>query len=157
MGKILFLLLIFPSILFAQERMISPNGKITKGNFRKAIPKTCTRSGGVDCSKGSDKDGSVICLNGDTDSLQKYADECSESKLTLIEERIEEGINKVTIRNDSGVKAQGVSIYYERLDRTKTLLDGPKELEPFSLGTYEGRQKRAYEDLIIKCESCSIR
>ena len=62
--------------------------KVQKENFtqkvsaiEQAIPETCDKHGGVDCSQGADADGSVICLDGFRNVHQTYEEMCTTAAL----------------------------------------------------------------------------
>src|SRR5690606_21276337 len=48
----------------------------TLEKIRKATPENCINRGGVDCSKGADSDGSVICYDDFRDAVQPFIFVC---------------------------------------------------------------------------------
>lgn len=46
---------------------------------------SCITHGGINCEKGADKDGSVICADGFTESSALFSMRCSEGKLSIVD------------------------------------------------------------------------
>lgn len=156
--KLIFFLIIFsPSFLLAETgyRVIKPNGSVEKIDLPKMqIPLTCREHGGIDCTKGEDSDGSVICVDGNLESEQKFSDECSTARIVILTEDIKGDEKIISIRNMSGVKAIGVVVYLTKLDRSQIKYSGPEEIEPFGVAEYRGRKPTEYETQTVNCDNC---
>lgn len=154
-GIIIFL--VFPLVAIAESghRVIRPDGTVEKYNDPlENIPTTCRNHGGIDCTKGSDADGSVFCVDGNSDSKQEFSEECSTARIVILSEEIQGEEKVIAIRNMSGVKAIGVVVYLTKLDRSQTKYNGPSEIEPFGVAEYRGRKPTQYETQSINCENC---
>lgn len=154
----MLVILFLVSTVYAEggHRVIRPDGSIEPYDDPLAsIPQTCRRKGGVDCTKGADEDGSVICIDGSKDSAQKFSDECTTARITIVNEEIVGEEKLVAVRNLSSVTAKGIEVSLSRLDRTKTRYEGPKEIEPFGVAEFRGRKGNSYETLSVQCENCN--
>ena len=122
--------------------------------IREATPDNCQSHGEVDCTKGPDVDGSVVCLDGHRDAVGQFHTYCSTAKLQF--ERVEildrsgsllrngtvnemrrAAFVEITIRNVADVPAQGVKAEIS-LPRAPypAVASGPAEVERFGLGEY---------------------
>lgn len=131
-------------------------------DIKGSTPPNCHKHGGVDCSRGSDSDGSVICLDGFKDSMLPYRFSCLEARLRASELNLLNGqhevigiINKdfeiseeqalqagdmallLTLRNNSSVEAFGVSVQVRTPDGSKVEAAGPDKVEPFGVAEYQ--------------------
>ncbi|MCB0346986.1 MAG: DUF4124 domain-containing protein [Bdellovibrionales bacterium] len=126
-----------------------------------STPPNCHNHGGVDCSRGRDSDGSVICLDGFANSMLPYRFSCLEarlraSELSLLDSKREVIgiINKdfkisqeqvleagemmllITLRNNSSVEAFGVSVHVQTPNGKKAEAAGPEKVESFGVAEY---------------------
>ncbi len=125
---------------------------------------TCFTHGGIDCMIGADEDGSVVCKDGEKNSIERYLFNCKESKITLenIGEVSKEGDFPIYVRNKSGVKAKKVKIEYQVNADTKANLTGPAEIAPFELAEYllpaiyfiDGKSRPEKKAVKVACENC---
>ncbi len=142
-------------------------------------PPSCFSHGGVDCAQGTDQDGSVICLDGFRDSLLLFHSNCTLSRLTtsgvvLLNkegkplERKESAKAKtlqLSLRNSTGVRAEGVKVVFVLPDFRKITTFGPSEVEPYGIAEYifhldelSGRTAPRLSDRVqykVTCENCS--
>lgn len=105
-----------------------------------APPATCLKHGGINCSKGPDSDGSVICYDGFSDAVNRFAISCSGTKLSIVEIKQPDSSGRllVILRNSRGVAALSPEVTY-RLDRSaKTPLSGPPEVPPYGSAEFSG-------------------
>ena len=130
--------------------------------IRGSTPPNCHDHGGVDCSRGADGDGSVVCLDGFRDSMLPYKFSCLEARLRASElnlvnqqEEVIGIINKkfrisqdealaagtmsllLTLRNNSSVEAFGVSVLVRTPGGKKVEAPGPDKVEPFGVAEYQ--------------------
>lgn len=157
MKKFLIFCCLIPTVLLSEtgHRVIRPDGTVEKyDDPLKNIPITCRNHGGIDCAKGADTDGSVFCVDGNSDSEQEFSEECSTARIVILSEEIQGDEKVIAIRNMTGVKAIGVVVYITKLDRTQTKYHGPSEIEPFGVAEYRGRKPTQYETQSFNCENC---
>ena len=78
------------------------------------IQLTCSNHGGINCARGADTDGSVICFDSYRDSIQRFAFECSTAKLEImsISKPDDRGIFTVAIRNNKAVAARKIRVTF---------------------------------------------
>lgn len=129
------------------------------------INHTCGAHGGINCARGADKDGSVVCFDGYTDSIQRFAFECTAAKLDVLEVSPldRHGGFTVTVRNNKSVPAKKTQLTFkpQRMEPGFTLV-GPDEIEGFGVGEFRfnprgghpGRQQPKISQLIVSCENC---
>lgn len=159
------------SVSFSTKKP-SPNAKpaklpkITKGEFKlnTSLKKSCSSHGGIDCTKGSDSDGSVICTDGFKEAAARYKFSCSEAKLAITDilEPLKSGEFKVFIRNLKSVAAREPKITLKLRSGEEVLLKGPDLVEPFGIAefgiTLTGKDFISYKpqeaDIIIGCQNC---
>ena len=125
---------------------------------------SCSKHGGIDCQAGPDPDGSVICMDGFTGATTRYRFHCNTPKLSISEvsDQTPEGTYKVAVRNAKAVKANKVSLFFERPDGKEVPLNGPAEVEPFGAAEYvldkvdaEGlSSKPTIANLRLACSNC---
>ncbi len=150
----------------APDDAIAPSNlpEIKRENFDSKIadikantPTTCNTHRGIDCSRGPDTDGSVICADGFLEAINPFAFFCNEARLQtqlliLIEgneEFIKHSTNlqgklknkkitglQLTARNISDVEAFGVKISLTMSVRGKQIGVGPDKIPPFSSAEY---------------------
>jgi len=130
------------------------NGSIDK--IRSTIPPNCGSHGGIDCTSGADVDGSVICVDGFRDAQVPFRFHCLES---VLEAELSSTLHpkdssaplasrkdltrlgpraksfEISVRNNSGVKAIGVSVELTK-DDTAVTFEGPKSIKPYGIGDY---------------------
>lgn len=112
---------------------------------------TCAAHGGIDCSKGQDRDGSVICADEFRDAGIPFRFRCLEAKLSVkgpyIRETAKESAShglkpqtarklQLTLRNTSDIEANELKVSFI-IARSKPLpAQGPDTVEPFGIGDY---------------------
>lgn len=64
--------------------------------LKATTPATCSQHGGVDCSRGADFDGSVVCFDGFSDAILPFRVHCSEARLRITEYRFRYGVSSST-------------------------------------------------------------
>jgi hypothetical protein len=148
------------------------DGKIDK--IKSETPPNCEKHGGVDCNKGPDIDGSVICLDGFTDAILPFRFRCMEVRLeaeyalAFGEEQVEPVSNKkkigsmlngrapsalwVTLRNMSAVEAFGVSVTFVFPGTKQKPLPaiGPERIPAYGLAEYSASLKGLEQPLTEK-------
>lgn len=120
-------------------------------------PKSCTSHGGVDCSRGADGDGSVICLDGFRDAVLPFRFECLEVRLQTellvilpngggflkhsrqlskkLNGRLPEGL-QLSVRNASGVQAFGIQTTLTIPGRGAISGTGPDAIDAYGNADY---------------------
>ena len=134
--------------------------KIGKWNVKELkVRPTCDGHGGMDCSKGADKDGSVICRDGFTGAENPFAFNCTVAELEIV--KIDPKPNAgftVTVRNRNGVEAKSISVTYQKDAESRLeILSGPTLIAPFEIGQYEfsTNDKAPKEsELKLSCANC---
>jgi hypothetical protein len=125
-------------------------------------PETCKKHGGISCEAGADTDGSVICLNGNRDSVISYRSMCTEVKLEISKIRyadkedkpIEYNKNRdslmklknvekflLTVRNHSAIEAKSVVLELTipnggRIINEYSYASGESKIAPYGLAEY---------------------
>lgn len=126
--------------------------------LKQITPANCFSHGEIDCSKGADIDGSVICKDGFRDAVMSYDSLCLEVRLEvqylvntnspqtpyikhsrkLIEDL--KGYKPLTlhlnIRNLSDVKAKNIKVEFTLERRYPYNAQGPETIEPYGLAEY---------------------
>lgn len=153
-------------------RQLDPQAKmaelpeLTKGEV--TVPKedsvTCFDHGGIDCMVGADKDGSVVCKDGETNSMERFLFKCKEAKIALenIGDISKEGDFPIYIRNKSGVTAKKVKIEYRVNSEHVATLSGSSEIAPFEIAEYllpaiyfiDGKSMPERKAVKATCENC---
>jgi hypothetical protein len=163
---LLFVCIFFPDILAADEihtwtdsagRVHYSNNnqqgskpatlpKIKRENIDKRIesiklstPKSCLKHGGVDCSKGPDQDGSVVCLDGYLESALPFQFECLAVKLSYRMKFDPTNSNQlsISVRNLSSVEGFNLAGTVKHLKSKKDFkLEGPDKIDPFGIAEY---------------------
>ena len=126
--------------------------------IKEDTPENCTSHGGIDCSRGADSDGSVICLDGDRGAVMPFQFHCMEARvqadfsvvmdpkapelfphsrnlLKKLEGRKPAGLN-VNVRNLSGVAAFGLQVEFKLGRKQLVPAVGPDRIEPFGNAGY---------------------
>ena len=118
-------------------------------------PPNCGDHGGVDCEKGADEDGSVVCHDGFDGATLRYSVSCSQVKLQL-QPAIYLGLGgkpleklprnstrptevigmQVALRNLSQGEAKGIRLYLMFPDRRRIEAAGPLTIEGFGVAEY---------------------
>lgn len=112
---------------------------------------TCAAHGGIDCSKGQDSDGSVICADDFREASIPFRFRCLEAKLTVkgpylrdtAQENASHGLKpqatkklQITLRNTSDIPANELKVSFI-ISRSDPLpAQGPDTVEPFGIGDY---------------------
>ncbi len=147
----------------SSEAQVAKLPIITRENLSQRIqsikdntPQNCSKHGGIDCSAGRDKDGSVICVDGFTSSKEPFSFSCLEARLQLKEITFTSKDNKIisysskltpkghkdlqsltiTIRNKSAVQARDISVSIPWKYKHKIQIDGPRLIDGFGVGEY---------------------
>mgnify|MGYP001175508258 CR=1 FL=1 len=104
-----------------------------------AEKKTCNGHSGIDCSVGSDVDGSVICKDQFRDSVERFAYMCKYASLTIntIGDKTKDKTIIVYIRNSKPVSAMKPVVKYTSDLGYTASLAGPDEIMPYSTGEFE--------------------
>lgn len=108
----------------------------------KAI-ENCSSHGGIDCGKGGDPDGSVICADGFKDALTRFKTYCANGRIFaehVIDVKREQGattgILTVQVRNATRLPAKGITVQFTSKSGDKLKLEGPTEIEALSSAEY---------------------
>ena len=140
--------------------------EITRGDYKVVPPKipSCQDHGGIDCQAGPDSDGSVICQDGFTEALTRFAFNCKSPKLGVadVTEISEDGSFSVFVRNSKSVASHSTALFLKLPDGDEVKLDGPDEVEPYGIAEYLFKpkddklvtQKPTIADLQIACANC---
>lgn len=129
--------------------------------IRDATPENCINRGGVDCSKGSDFDGSVICYDGYRDAILPFRFACVAARLSINSVAIVlvagaedseivdlKELNKpnayslrnsqitLLIRNDTEIMARKVSVLLKLPVYGHVVARGPETIEPHGVAEY---------------------
>lgn len=139
--------------------------KITRENIdrriksiRASIPANCFNHGGVDCSKGADVDGTVICLDGFKGAVLPFRFHCMETKLEGDLQVLFKGADSplriaddksvmtnegkapelliLAMRNLTGTEAQGVKVNFVLPQNKSQAAKGPDVIPPYGVADY---------------------
>jgi hypothetical protein len=126
-------------------------------DIKAQTPESCIPHGGIDCNRGADQDGSVICLDGFKDAVMPFQFECREAKLKAEymisagagDELIPHGRNlirklggktpkslQLTLRNLSGVEAFGIKTHIVFGRRFQFDATGPEKIPAYGTADY---------------------
>lgn len=143
--------------------------------IKKETPKNCLSRGGVDCSQGADKDGSVFCLDGYSESKLAFNSYCLKAQLEaeisfndLNDDSYEVSI---VLRNLSPVEANNISLVYHYRQAFTTMgkkmklpLVGEKVISAYGLETYKASFKKHSKIItkkalergrpVLSCDNC---
>jgi hypothetical protein len=116
------------------------------------VAEPCSAHGGVDCSKGQDSDGSVICVDGYKKALARFIFLCSAAKLSLEEVLQKDGKSVVIVRNSASIASKGTKVTLR--DQTA---EGPESVEAHSIGEFvlpvpEINNK---SEVVVACTNCN--
>jgi len=125
---------------------------------------SCDDHGGVDCSAGPDRDGSVICRDGFRGVRVPFRFTCNAARVQIadISEVDERGQFTVFLRNLESVEAQGLSVTFIPESGDRVSLEGPAKLEAYAMGEflYRGsdyipilKQPEAAQ-MVVDCLNC---
>jgi hypothetical protein len=164
---------------------------IQKENFdsriqqiRDQTPKSCVKHGGIDCKKGPDTDGSILCLDDYRDAVMPFRFACLESRLRVdaLAYIGENGLParlppdgsaelyqlrlQLTIRNLSDVTAEGVKVVLSPFMPGEELeAEGPATVEPYAVAYYtvplagkpvrKGVDGKQRSAYRVQCTNCS--
>jgi hypothetical protein len=124
------------------------------------IGTVCANHGGTDCQSGADEDGSVICVDGFTESNEQFEANCTGTKLELseVEDTTKKGAQHVWIRNTGDIPAKNVVITGKNKD-TKVTATGPETIPPLEVGEYvfkslDPETKIVKNEISINCSNC---
>lgn len=156
--------------VYFSTKKLNPNDKpvklpkIKKENFdlkikrlKQTVSKTCDKNGGIDCKKGSDKDGSVICHDGYRDAEIKYKNYCEETNLSgelfainwqnkrinLSKKNYSKSDTEniigfeLYLRNEKPVLAKKVNVSLFLPNKSEIILLGKDSIKGFSVGIYK--------------------
>jgi hypothetical protein len=122
---------------------------------------TCASHGGVDCARGADDDGSVVCADGFREAASRFAFECTSARLEVVElVRVgKTGGAVVYLRNRAQVAARQVRVALRKGGRFE-FLRGPAVVEghgmaDFHLGDQSEAPPFSVNDLKIICANCA--
>lgn len=108
---------------------------------------SCEMHGGVSCSKGKDKDGSVICADSFAAVQDKYENYCVGSypivNVVSISKELSDGSYMVMLRNNSSHKVAGLRLTFSSNPGKMQDLSGLTELSG-----YEARAFKINADLL---------
>ncbi len=123
--------------------------------LKDSTPENCVRHGGIDCARGADSDGSVICLDGYREAVMPFQFECLEARLQgqfdvmLGAESIPKSRNfarrldgraptglRLSLRNLTGVAAFGIEVEFKFGHRNLHRAKGPERIEPYGSADY---------------------
>lgn len=107
--------------------------KLTK---RKLI--SCSSHGGIDCTAGPDRDGSVICRDGFAEASPRYRFSCNSPKLEItdVSDPNPEGGFSVFVRNKKSIEAKHPALFFKPNIGQETKLNGPAKIEPFGMAEF---------------------
>lgn len=117
-------------------------------------PPNCEAHGGVDCTQGADKDGSVICRDGFKEAIVAFRLNCMEADLhaealqvvTSGEKILSLGKVKqdtpitelqVSVRNNSDVEAKDIKVRVRFGVKQPVEFNGPEKIESYGLAEYQ--------------------
>ena len=145
--------------------------------LRRKTPSMCTHHGGIDCSLGPDKDGSVICLDGFLDAVPRFRLRCSEVRLetgrlsiqreTALKDAAREDLPTktavtISVRNLSGIEAYGVKVDITLPQLEPVVASGPARIEPYAIAEYSlPLDNNSGNDILeninyrVRCTNCS--
>ncbi len=125
---------------------------------------TCDKHGGVNCSAGADRDGSVVCYDGFREASNRFRFTCTAPKLEIadIADPAKDGSFKVFVRNSKSVTADKPALSYSPPEGGAVLLNGPDSIDPFGMAefTYLPRpgqeviEKPQVAQLSVSCANC---
>ncbi|MFN8390501.1 MAG: DUF4124 domain-containing protein [Bdellovibrionota bacterium] len=151
--------------------------------IKQQTPQNCVSHGGIDCTRGADEDGSVVCLDGYRDAVMRFNFECMEARLhadylvlsgseslpharNLIRKlagRKPDGL-QLTLRNLSNVEAFDIKVSFVFGRRFTVKADGPEKLAPYGSADYilhwDDSQPRTIAEIEqsrykVDCTNCS--
>lgn len=122
------------------EAKVAKLPEITRGDYKVVPPKipTCQNHGGIDCEAGPDSDGSVICQDGFTEALTRFAFNCKSPKLGIadVTDINPEGGFSVFVRNTKSVAALNPALFLKLESGPEIKLAGPEQIEPYGIGEF---------------------
>lgn len=126
------------------------------------IPETCSKHGGIDCRKGGDTDGSIICKDGFRNVDHMYLDACIETRLELLSlSGPENDIYEVHLRNLRDMEAIKPSVRLFFTPSEPLELESPSNIPAYGTIWIKFRvnpgklgSKLEKSDLWITCENC---
>lgn len=136
------------------------------GAVKRAGNVECTQHGGLQCDRGADKDGSIICADGYRDASALYRYSCPLPHLELLSITQKEGAPSalLVIRNSRSVDALSPAVKIRSKSGPVVQLNGPPKLEGGGIGVFEvtvpkgvlpgGSQKLLRNHLWITCGNC---
>lgn len=139
---------IFALIIFFRG-LNDPSKKTEIQNSRASLNiqaiSSCSAHEGVDCRRGSDSDGSVICKDGYTESIQMYIAECKRDVKPLsvvsVSHNLGGGKFAVMLRNNTNEQKKNVSVFYKKANGDKVQLKGPDKLDSKKPSVYKFQDK----------------
>ncbi|MCB0335935.1 MAG: DUF4124 domain-containing protein, partial [Bdellovibrionales bacterium] len=126
---------------------------------------TCDSHGGINCQAGPDKDGSVICLDGFSEATARFKFRCSTARLKLAQVKFDDKADtlRVYVRNQQGIQADAVEVYYMQGGRERKDFMGPPAVKAYGVAEYT--LKISTDDLkadpdyktrvYLRCMNCS--
>ncbi len=149
-----------------QNAKVANLPQITKGEIKLGHLKlvSCDSHGGVDCEAGPSDTGSVICMDGFTQSSAIYRFTCNSPKLKItdVSDLDKSGLFSVTLRNAKSVIAKNTVVTMDIPQKGLVTLEGPKEIGAYGIGEFKLPQQFASSviiqptavDLEVDCANC---
>jgi hypothetical protein len=135
---------------------------------QKSTPKapaliSCVEHGGIDCTKGADKDGSVVCRDGFAEASARFIFSCSAPKLEITEvsDTGSNGAFNVFVRNLTSVPARDVVVTLRSIEGKSVKGDGPAKIDSLGLESYffstslPAGAKPAASNFVVRCGNCN--
>lgn len=136
---------LFALALFISYKSFTGDSDINNNTTRASLnpqilTKKCEENYPIDCSRGSDFDGSVICKDGSQSSSERYKEYCSESfsdiSLVSVSQRLYGDRYSILLRNNKNKLKKDINLVYTNNGKDITLV-GPNELKPFQSAVYK--------------------
>lgn len=136
------------------------------GTIKQESKNGCLQHGGINCSGGADKDGSVVCADGFRDARALFRYECPLPHLELLSITQKDGAPSalLVIRNSRSVDAISPAAKIRSKTGPAIPLQGPGRVEGGGIGVFEvtvpkgvlpgGSQKLLRNHLWITCGNC---
>lgn len=126
-----------------------------------AARRSCGSHGGVDCARGPDNDGSVVCADGFREATLRFAFECTSARLEVVELVREPETESlvVYIRNQAQISAQRVVVAMRKGIQFESLTGPPiiegHGMEGYRLKLSSGVRAPTAGDIKITCDNCA--
>ena len=133
--------------------------------YPKVVITSCDGHGGIDCARGADNDGSVICYDEYRDASQRFNMLCTTTKLEVVS--MDFDTNPLTfvvlVRNKKPVAAQEVRVMLKRRTERTAVLVGPSSIAPHGSAEYVFSSQNPHEfefgkptvgNIDVTCKNC---